>query len=149
MGQQWYCARDKIKYGPFSSSQMGEFAATGWLLPIDIVQKEGIQKWVSASKVKGLFAEAQPTPDPVLPPILPLGKGCAPEIPTECLGGVVPAVAESPEGQTKRTPAQDFVSPQVAALEQLKEMLARGMLSTKEFDQRKAALKDWLPGLSV
>ena len=44
--------------GPLSSAQLKELAATGFVTP-DVAVRKGVEgKWVPASRVKGLFAEA-------------------------------------------------------------------------------------------
>lgn len=79
MSVHWYLARANKKYGPYSPSQLKEFAAAGWLGPADSVQREGMRNWVLASKVKGLFADTQanffrPTTDPKTKAILVDGE---------------------------------------------------------------------------
>ena len=75
MAEQWYYARGKDKFGPFTAAQLKALAAQGRILPTDMLHKEGMPKWVAASSVKGLFAPtkatAPPTPLPVAPPTLP------------------------------------------------------------------------------
>jgi antitoxin component YwqK of YwqJK toxin-antitoxin module len=57
MPDQWYVARNKKKHGPFTTAKLKELAAQGRLLPTDMILKEGMQQWVPARSVKGLFPE--------------------------------------------------------------------------------------------
>jgi ferredoxin len=60
---QWYYTRDRKPHGPVSAARLKELAATGELSPADLVLRDGTQKWVAASKVKGLtFAEVPAVP---------------------------------------------------------------------------------------
>jgi GYF domain 2 len=54
---QWYFSRNngKDKSGPHSSVELKELTQSGHLKPTDLVQREGMEKWVPASRVKGLF----------------------------------------------------------------------------------------------
>jgi hypothetical protein len=62
---EWYYTRNKQQCGPVNSTQLKELAAQGELLPSDLVWKDGMTEWVSASTLKSLFAEAgAPTPVP-------------------------------------------------------------------------------------
>lgn len=55
---QWYYSRDnKQKLGPFSAARLKELAASGELLPSDMVMREGSRKWAAAASIKGLFAK--------------------------------------------------------------------------------------------
>ena len=60
MADQWYFARDRQKYGPFSTAQMRQLAAERRLLATDMVHKDGESKWVAAFSVMGLFQQPRP-----------------------------------------------------------------------------------------
>ena len=81
MAEQWYVARGKEKLGPFSAAQLKALATQGRLLPTDMLHKEGLPKWVTASSAQGLFATttatASLTPPATLSP-QPLNKLKAP-----------------------------------------------------------------------
>lgn len=65
----WFFTRDnKAKYGPYSTSQMQQFASTGALLPTDMVCQHGT-KWVLASTVTGFGGtpSVQPPPQQAFP----------------------------------------------------------------------------------
>jgi hypothetical protein len=80
---RWYYARDnKHKLGPFSPAQLKGLAASGQLLPSDMVLRDGGRKWVPAASVQGLFAKpgpvhsgrpraSPPPPPPGAPPTRP------------------------------------------------------------------------------
>jgi len=55
MAQQWLYSRAGTQYGPVTAAELRQLATSGLLSPIDLVWKEGLSKWVSAVKVKGLF----------------------------------------------------------------------------------------------
>lgn len=64
----WYIERGGQRYGPYTTAQMKEFATSGHLLPIDLVQRDGMEQPVIASQIKGLFpAESVPVPPPPKP----------------------------------------------------------------------------------
>jgi hypothetical protein len=73
MADQWYIARDKKRGGPYSLDQMKRLAASGTLLPIDMVLEDGKGQWVPASQVEAIFP---PTGIKPAPPPLP-GPGAA------------------------------------------------------------------------
>src|SRR5437762_552335 len=100
MADQWYYARGGDKLGPFSARQLKDLADGGRILPTDTVWKQGIERGVSAARVKNLFplapasfpedvsAAPSPAPSPLLPP-------------TEAQGGIplVERRAETPPGE--------------------------------------------------
>lgn len=51
----WYYAKDGQQFGPISSQQLKQLAASGGLVPEDLVFREGSKDWVAASTVQGLF----------------------------------------------------------------------------------------------
>ncbi len=69
MADQWYFAWGQHKFGPFTTLEMKELAASGRLQPADTVWKEGVATGVLASRVKNLFPNRNPPSTPVpLPP---------------------------------------------------------------------------------
>lgn len=70
----YYYQHDGKQLGPVSAGQLMELATAGRLRPDDLVWKEGMPKWVPASRLKGLFSEASTAilPAPVLPPLDPV-----------------------------------------------------------------------------
>jgi hypothetical protein len=68
MATAWFYTIKGQKQGPVGSQQLKELAQQSILSPSDMVWKEGMQEWASASKIKGLFPEgsdAAPPPPPV------------------------------------------------------------------------------------
>lgn len=55
MASEWYVGRNGQRSGPFSTEQLKELAATGGLVPSDLLWKEGLETWVPVTKVKGLL----------------------------------------------------------------------------------------------
>src|SRR5262245_23381772 len=68
MMPQWYFIRNKEKYGPYSMDQLRQFAASGRLLPTDMLLREGAQQGLEASSLPDLFRDAITT-EAALPPI--------------------------------------------------------------------------------
>lgn len=76
MAGGWYYASGDERLGPFSGERMKELAASGKILPTDLVWKAGIDTGVLASRITNLFAlvpavampavpkPAEPTADP-------------------------------------------------------------------------------------
>jgi len=68
MTPQWYFIRNKEKYGPYSMEQLRQFAASGRILPTDMLLREGAQQGIEASSLPDLFRDAITT-EAALPPI--------------------------------------------------------------------------------
>jgi NAD-dependent dihydropyrimidine dehydrogenase PreA subunit len=64
----WYYARNGQSVGPVTSAQLRQLAESGTLTPADMILQAGTEKWVAASKVKGLFPTALPSSEPTAPP---------------------------------------------------------------------------------
>ena len=75
---EWYYARTGKQAGPVSAADLSSLAASGQLSPIDMVWKEGMQTWMPAERIKGLFAAmpAMPVP-PLLPPARSVGHAAS------------------------------------------------------------------------
>lgn len=59
MSTQWFwTGADGEKHGPFSPKELKNLVSSGQLLATDWVKKEGMTKSVKASRIKGLFAQA-------------------------------------------------------------------------------------------
>jgi hypothetical protein len=69
----WHYSINGKKLGPISSADLKRLADTGELSPSDLVWKEGLGAWVTASNVKGLFSQPSSTvtTEPAVPPIAP------------------------------------------------------------------------------
>jgi len=56
MAFKWFHQRyGQPLQGPFTAMQLKEMAASGQILPTDIVRREGAEMMVTARRVKGLF----------------------------------------------------------------------------------------------
>jgi hypothetical protein len=67
MANQWFYSRNGDMRGPVTGAKLKALAEAGKLLPSDLIWKEGMSSWVSASKVKGLFpASEKQLPGPIL-----------------------------------------------------------------------------------
>jgi hypothetical protein len=63
MADDWHYSSGGKKNGPVSPIALKRLAETGILTPTDLVWREGMQQWVPARAVKGLFPES-PTAQP-------------------------------------------------------------------------------------
>lgn len=116
MADEWYFARDGKTSGPFSAARLQELAAAGEIRPQDAVWKEGMDRRVIASKVKGLFAvppAPPPAPAPAAePPPIPEAaeKPAAPPGPEPAAAAqpdeAAPAEAEPPAKEKLVAPPQ-------------------------------------------
>ena len=73
MADQWHFSINGNQSGPVSSSELKQLASSGKLSQTDLIWKNGMQDWVPAGKVKGLFSVQANTasPPPMPPPISP------------------------------------------------------------------------------
>lgn len=74
MSTSWFYTRDDNRFGPVSSRRLKELAASGELLPSDMLWTDGMAESVPASRL-GLNAECGD--QGVLPPPLPVGSSKA------------------------------------------------------------------------
>lgn len=58
MSNTWHYRHDGVERGPVSPAELKRLAATGGLEPDDKVWREGMEKWVPARTIKGLFPDA-------------------------------------------------------------------------------------------
>ena len=80
----WHLAKGSQKLGTFSSQQLADMGKAGQITSDMVVWREGMDKWQSASKIKGRTLTQ-------LPPAPPI----APQQPTVTVA-VVPALASQP-----------------------------------------------------
>lgn len=64
---EWYFIKNGQQQGPVGSDQLKQLAATGTLGREDLVWKNGMQDWIKAATVNGLFTVA-PLAAPVMAP---------------------------------------------------------------------------------
>lgn len=114
----YYYARSNDKYGPFTAAGLRELAASGQLLPTDLVWEDGAEKWVAAGKVHGLFPNRSLPAEPALPPPSPAAAAAGSHPPTSggpssagILAGQV-APPSWPESPAPAMPAQLPTDPQ-------------------------------------
>jgi hypothetical protein len=69
MTPRWFLARNRQKCGPYAMDQLRQFAATGQLLPADMLLQEGAAKWVAAASLSGLFGTAGVATQALSPPL--------------------------------------------------------------------------------
>lgn len=66
MADAWFVGRGSERSGPFSAEVLREMAADGRLAPTDLVWREGMSAWASATTVPGLFVPSRPAAAPAL-----------------------------------------------------------------------------------
>jgi hypothetical protein len=59
----WHYAKGHEQLGPVNSAELKQMAADGWLLPEDLVWREGMAQWAAAGQVRGLFPDRGSGPD--------------------------------------------------------------------------------------
>jgi hypothetical protein len=59
MTQKWVWRRGKSLSGPLSADELKQMASKGILKPTDLVSRVGLEKWVPASDLQGLFPSAE------------------------------------------------------------------------------------------
>lgn len=104
VASQWYYLTDEEPQGPVSAEQLKKLAAAGQLAPDDMVWKEGMDDWVDASKLKGLFPTSKPAAaSPKAPAPAPPAKGPSPA-PTPA-PKAAPPPARTPAPAPSRAPS--------------------------------------------
>lgn len=68
MATQWYILQNGVQKGPVGSDTVRHLAATGELKPHDLLWKPGLNDWIAASHIKGLFPSQ--SADVAVPPIV-------------------------------------------------------------------------------
>lgn len=94
--KNWYFSRDGEIQGPFSSTQLKQHAEAGRLRPTDLVQQQGMAKWVAAANVKGLFAAGQ-----AAPPGIASGNPSPPPTPAQLPPPELPEIPAPIEGRVR------------------------------------------------
>src|SRR5574340_330337 len=74
---EWYYAKGDRQLGPVSAVQLKQMAVAGEVRPDDLVWREGMENWIEARNVKGLFDAARPVVEVApkvgqpIPPVAP------------------------------------------------------------------------------
>jgi len=90
MADQWHYSINGNQSGPVSSSELKQFASSGKLSQTDLIWKDGMQDWVPAGKVKGLFSVQANTASPRMPPPI------SPQLVVRPQGGMPPPFSPPP-----------------------------------------------------
>lgn len=64
----WYMSIDGDQEGPFAAAELKAFAKNGKLRQSDFIWKDGMEEWVPARRVTGLFTTPPPVPKKQPPP---------------------------------------------------------------------------------
>lgn len=67
--KSWWYAKGERRFGPYSAAELRGIAASGQIAPADLLWKEGLPNWLSASSFRGLLSAA---PAAEVPPPLPV-----------------------------------------------------------------------------
>jgi len=65
---KFYVSRNQQKFGPYTSEQLRQLAASGQITQDEMVSQEGGSQWVAASCIRGLFSTVQVLPASPIPP---------------------------------------------------------------------------------
>ena len=107
MPDQWYFAQNERKFGPVSSQKLKALAQSGQLKTADLIWKEGMENWVQADRLKGLFVTASNSA--TVPPPLKANPPAGTKPPVAA--GTDPAntqqAAESNQSEPSATPRAD------------------------------------------
>jgi hypothetical protein len=94
---EWYLARDGQQHGPISAAEMSKIIELGYLLPTDLVWRQGFTDWQPASEA---FPKSPQVSSPATPP-----SGPAPAAGAARPGD--PATAKTGPAESKSNPAHD------------------------------------------
>ena len=85
MANPWYYTRNGTPKAPVTSAELKRLAELGEISPTDNVWKDGMNDWVPAAKIKGLFATPPPPEPPPIPgpPKRPTPVQIASEVPVQ------------------------------------------------------------------
>ena len=76
MSNLWHYEHDGQQLGPVSPETLKRLARAGQITPTDLIWQEGTDRKVPASRAKGLFPSATPTPKPI-PVATPISQSSA------------------------------------------------------------------------
>ncbi len=109
MADRWFYVHGETRHGPYSGCELAGLAASGDILPTDMVWKEGIDRGVLARKVKHLFAadtapaSAGAAPPPV-PPLPNASVSPSANVPLLVAADLRPAAASALPGEQVANP---------------------------------------------
>jgi uncharacterized membrane protein YdbT with pleckstrin-like domain len=76
MADEWYVSRGGKRFGPVPAAQLRKLAAAGKIKSSDLLWKDGLNDWVAAESIKGLFPSSAPAGQAI-------GLAATPEPPAE------------------------------------------------------------------
>lgn len=94
MAGQWYIVRGGQRFGPYTLEHLRQFAGSGHLLPVDLVQQEGKEQAIVASQIPGLFPVQSASAPPPPPPPRQADRGQP-----QAVTSSPPSTAAAPSGQ--------------------------------------------------
>ena len=53
---QWFYQQFGVEYGPVRGEELKQLADSGRLLNDDLVRREGMEQWIVAGRIRGLFS---------------------------------------------------------------------------------------------
>lgn len=108
---EWYLARDGQQHGPISAAEMSKIIEMGYLLPTDLVWRQGLADWQAASVAFPPKAAPETPAPPVTPqppsrsPVAPSTKGPESDATSAAPRDRQPQSKEAPGGAGSRDPA--------------------------------------------
>lgn len=82
----WWYATGGKESGPYTAKELKSMALAGKIAPSDLIWREGLEKWLRASSVKGLFEPAMSRSDAAVPPPPPVSEPADPPLQSEMDG---------------------------------------------------------------
>jgi hypothetical protein len=98
---EWFLARDGQQHGPISAAEMDKIVELGYLMPNDLVWRQGLPDWQPASSVFPPKPPSDLPPAPSPTAASPAGAARDPAAPAAAKSG------GAPEGDAKAQPAID------------------------------------------
>jgi len=112
----WYYSNDGEQLGPVSVEELQQLAAQGIITAESSLWSEGLEDWVRATQVEGLFGEEAPQEVPVAaaPAASKLIVGAAAQTATPLAGQVTPVTTTAPAAQAAAPAAAPYPAGAIA-----------------------------------
>jgi GYF domain 2 len=138
MAVRWYFAQEEKQFGPFSSAQLQELAASGQVQPRDTVWTEGMDHAVLAARVKHLFRQAPAQARPAAAHVPAVPVPCSALESAHSLSSALPPPVAIPERSPTLADAQ---APPVEPMTEIipADLLLKGIPEESDSDASVAA----------
>ena len=101
LSHEWFLARDGQQHGPISAAEMSKIIELGYLMPNDLVWRQGFTDWQPAASI------FPPKPSSEAPPGPPPTPPAPPSAPPAAAARTGPAAGAPPENDAKPQPTND------------------------------------------